>query len=80
MSSINGLTTNNESIILDYFELTQKYIQKYGDKTVVLLQVGSFFEIYALKNPKNNNYEITRIQEISAVCNLNIAEKKNVSW
>ena len=76
MSSINGLTTNNDSIILDYFELTQKYTQKYGDKTVVLLQVGSFFEIYALKNPKNNNYEITRIQEISAVCNLNIAEKK----
>jgi len=76
MSSINGLTTNNDSIILDYFELTQKYTQKYGDKTVVLLQVGSFFEIYALKNSKNNNYEITRIQEISVVCNLNIAEKK----
>ena len=76
MTSIQGLTTNNDSIILDYLQLTKEYQEKYGDKTVILLQVGSFYEIYALKNPINGNYEITQIQEISALCNLNIAEKK----
>lgn len=76
MSSIQGLSTNNESIVIDYFELSQKYKQIYGEKTVVLLQVGSFFEIYALKNPDNSNYEIIPIQIVSQITNLNVAEKK----
>ena len=29
---------------------TQYYKNIYGEKTIVLMQVGSFFEVYALKN------------------------------
>jgi DNA mismatch repair protein MutS len=43
------------SIVQDYLELTKKYQAEYGDKTIVLMEVGSFFEVYALINP-NGNY------------------------
>lgn len=33
------------SLIIDYLELTTIYKEKYGSKTVLLYQVGSFFEI-----------------------------------
>ena len=76
MSSIQGLTTNSNSIILDYFQLTKIYKEKYGDNTIVLLQVGSFYECYSLKHPINGNYEITQIKRFTEICNFNIADKK----
>jgi len=38
------------TITHEYFQLTREYKAKYGDRTIVLLQVGAFFEVYALKN------------------------------
>jgi len=35
------------TIFTDYLNYHSKYSQQYGNKTIVLLQVGSFFEIYA---------------------------------
>ncbi len=34
------------ALIKEYFSLTKKYTEEYGAKTVVLLQVGAFFEVY----------------------------------
>lgn len=34
------------ALIKEYFTLTQKYTAEYGERTVVLLQVGAFFEVY----------------------------------
>ena len=34
------------ALIKEYFALTKKYMDEYGAKTVVLLQVGAFFEVY----------------------------------
>ena len=34
------------SIYEEYFESTRKYTEIYGPKTVVCMQVGSFYEIY----------------------------------
>ena len=33
----------------EYLDLTQKYKAEYGPKTIVLMEVGSFFEVYALQ-------------------------------
>ena len=76
MSSIKDLTTDSNSIILDYFQLTKIYQEKYGNNTIILLQVGSFYECYSLKHPINGNYEITQIKRFTEICNFNIAEKK----
>jgi DNA mismatch repair protein MutS len=59
----------------EYFQLTKEYQSKYGEQTLVLMQVGAFFEIYGMKH---ENGEITgsKIVEITEYCQLNISEKK----
>ena len=37
------------TIVKEYLDLTQKWKKEFGDKTLVLMQVGSFFEVYALR-------------------------------
>ena len=44
------------TIIDDYLKLTEKYSIEYGEKTILLMQVGSFFECYALVNSNNEYY------------------------
>lgn len=63
-----------ESIYKIYFDLTEKYEKEYGNDSVVLLQVGAFFEIYGLRN---NDGKIinSEIERISQICQLSIAEK-----
>lgn len=34
------------SLIKEYFRLLQEYITKYGNKTILLMQVGAFYEVY----------------------------------
>ena len=58
-----------------YFDLTKEYSEKYGEKTIVLLQVGAFFEVYALKDETGNISE-SQIEEFCNICQLNIADKK----
>ena len=47
------------TIIDDYFNYYKKYNKIYGNRTVILMQVGSFFELYEttkgelIKNIKN---------------------------
>jgi DNA mismatch repair protein MutS len=64
-----------ESIYKIYFDLTEKYEKQYGKKSIVLLQVGSFFEIYALRD-MNGKIIKSEIENISQICQFAIAEKK----
>ena len=36
----------------EYFRYTKEHIAKYGEKTIVLIQVGAFFEVYGYKEAK----------------------------
>ena len=55
---------NKMSIVKDYLELTKKYKREYGEKTLVLMEVGSFFEVYALINP-DGSYMGSNIEEFT---------------
>ena len=63
------------ALIKEFFELTKKYEEEYGKNTVFLIQVGSFFECYGLKDAIDNIYG-SNIIEFSRICDLNIAEKR----
>ena len=41
------------ALIKEYFELTKRYQDEYGENTILLMQVGSFFEVYAKNNKKH---------------------------
>ena len=62
------------SIIKEYIDLTSENKNIYGDKTVVFLMVGAFYEIYAIK--KDNIFYGSSIEEISSICDLNISSKQ----
>lgn len=62
-------------IIDDYIFYTKEYKRKYGDKTIVLMQVGSFFELYSITEDTDSE-----IYKIADVCNILISKKnKSIS-
>jgi len=66
------------SLVATYLKLTKEYSEKYGDKTVVLMMVGSFYEIYGEKlTNRDGSFSVTgsKIEEISKLCDLSIAQK-----
>ena len=67
------------TIIDEYLSLTRKYKLEYSEKTLLLMQVGSFFECYALLDPRENTYQGSNIQEFSDINDL-VISKKNVLY
>jgi DNA mismatch repair protein MutS len=70
------------ALIKEYFALTEKYTQEYGAKTVVLLQVGAFFEVYGqIITPAEGSggsavmCSGSRIDEFCSICELAKANK-----
>ena len=63
------------ALIKEYFELTKKYQDDYGENTILLMQVGSFFEVYGIHNEKTETISGSKIVDFAQICELNIVEK-----
>ena len=63
------------TITHEYFQLTREYKTKYGERTIVLLQVGAFFEVYGLKNQQTGQIINSNISEFSQLCQLTVSDK-----
>ena len=63
------------ALIKEYFELTTRYQDEYGDNTILLMQVGSFFEVYGIYNNKTQSITGSKIIDFTQICELNIVEK-----
>jgi DNA mismatch repair protein MutS len=66
------------ALIKEYFDLTKKYQQDYGENTILLMQVGSFFEVYGINCKNTETFFGSKIVDFSQICELNIVEKTNV--
>ena len=64
------------STVQQYFDLTKKYKNTYGEKSLLLMQVGSFFECYAIQKD-NNSYEGSNIVEFTSTNDMIIAKKNS---
>ena len=62
------------TIVKEYLDYTEKWKKEYGEKTLVLMQVGSFFEAYGLLDKDNNIYG-SCIVEFAEINNMIIARK-----
>lgn len=82
MNTKEDTSKENAKIYVEYFIITKEYKEKYGEHTVLLMQVGSFFEIYGLKNDADASVSTTEsessIHEIAQICQFNVSEKKAV--
>ena len=63
------------SLIKEYFELTNRYQTDYGPSTILLMQVGSFFEVYGYLDKKTGAISGSNIEAFSKIGDLNIVEK-----
>lgn len=63
------------ALIREYLRLTEQHKSEYNENTIVFMQNGAFFEIYALRD-ENYNYFGSNIVEFSKNCELNIVDKK----
>lgn len=54
----------------EYFRISREYSNKYGQKTILLMQVGSFFECYS-KADVTGNIADANMREFCTVCDLN---------
>ena len=57
------------SLVKQYFDLLKEYKSKYGECTFLLMQVGSFFEVYSKEETDEN------MQAFSKIGDLRIASK-----
>ena len=64
------------TIVQEYLDYTKKYKKEYGEKTLVLMQVGSFFESYALIDT-DGKYIGSNIQDFANINDM-VISKKNV--
>jgi len=64
------------SIYKEYFDSTIHYTKIYGDKTVVFMQVGSFYEMYGLKYINSDEIKGSLITDISELVGLAVSSKK----
>lgn len=70
------LEDTNQSLIAIYLQLQELFEKKYGSDTVVLMEVGSFFEIYGVDNAKKH---IGKTKEIAEILNIQLTRKnKNI--
>jgi DNA mismatch repair protein MutS len=56
----------------EYMSFYDDYKQKYGDQTCILMQVGSFFEIYGVENEK---IKLGNVYEIGNVLNIQVSRR-----
>ena len=65
------------ALIKDYFEKTKRYMEEYGENTIVLMQVGAFFEVYGLTDSDGQiDSGTSQITKFSIICDLNVVDKR----
>jgi len=60
------------SIYDEYYEAQRELEEKYGERSIVLMQVGSFYEVYGVDMPK---IKIGHAEKISKILSMQVAYK-----
>ena len=60
------------SVVRDYFARTVAYKSEYGPRTIVLMQVGSFFEVYGMRDVVTKKITGSEIEDMAKICDLNL--------
>ena len=63
------------TLIKKYLRITEENVKKYGEKTIVYMQVGAFFEVYGLKNKRTGEIIGSKIMDFSRIAELKAVPK-----
>ena len=59
----------------EYFNYTKALKSKYGERSIVLMQVGAFFEVYGVKDLQTDEVSKSNLLDFINICNLNMSVK-----
>ncbi|WP_151900062.1 MutS-related protein [Sulfurimonas hydrogeniphila] len=72
-SDVNKILNNKEKLLTQiYFDLQRFFEQKYGNDTVVFMEIGTFFEVYEVNNDEE---QIGKAKEIAELLNIQLTKK-----
>jgi DNA mismatch repair protein MutS len=76
------MTKRTETIYEEYFRLLDQYKRSHGPRTFLLLEVGSFYEVYSARSSTDYNTMVINqeIYDFAAMSNLKIATKSNMFY
>lgn len=57
-----------------YFKLQKMFEEKYGKNTIILMEIGTFFEVYEVNNEIE---QIGKAKEIAELLNIQLTRKTN---
>ena len=65
----------DDRMIADYFKHLTNYINKYGKKTILLWQCGSFYEVYSTQDPNTKEFLYQQFNDFLNITHLRDANK-----
>ena len=72
-SEIDKLLDQKNRLLTEiYFDLQRHFEEKYGDDTVVFMEIGTFFEVYEINNDEE---QIGKAKEIAELLNIQLTKK-----
>ena len=66
------LENRSELLTITYFKLQELFEQKYGQNALVLMEIGTFFEVYEVNNDEE---KIGKAKEIAELLNIQLTRK-----
>ncbi len=75
--NINKILNQKDKLLTQtYFDLQRHFEAKYGNDTVVFMEIGTFFEVYEVNNDEE---QIGKAKEIAELLNIQLTKKnKNI--
>ena len=76
-SDVDSILNNKNRLLTQiYFDLQRYFEKKYGQDTVVIMEIGTFFEVYEVNN---DDEQIGKAKEIAELLNIQLTKKnKNI--
>ncbi len=72
VNEVNEILQKKQLLTVTYFELQRLFEKKYGSNALVLMEVGTFFEVYEVNNDEE---KIGKAKEISEILNIQLTRK-----
>ena len=77
-TDVSAILENKERLLTQiYFDLQKHFEEKYGNDTVVFMEIGTFYEVYEVNNDEE---QIGKAKEIAELLNIQLTKKnKNIT-
>lgn len=62
---MSDIDDKKDNLIVEYFKLFDEYTKKFGQNTVIFIEVGKFYEVYATNEKGHNLSELSKILSLT---------------